>query len=273
MFWTTLIYLPQTVNKCAACTEEKLQGRLILRLFVSHINHEPLLFSLLVTLRRFWAGLHLKKALRWKLALTCTRGKRLWYLCCWASIWTPEASCPPRGRSWPDGFLLGGSLEVPVPFWSRGPRHLQADMKEAQLVKVPVHCNATLTRHRRHQRWSLCRIINPSSIHNNLFHQLYRNPRSTEMPVYAHSSARANKQSESNHAKVIATCFYKGGEILHGSAGEPKTASAKPFKSSICGFRHTSQEQGSKLWFEIKKRQDTWVQWIWLLSAALPCFP
>lgn len=77
--------------------------------------------------------------------------------------------------------------------------------------------------------------------------------------------------SESKQTKVIVTCSYKGGEIFHDSAGEPKTASAKPFKSSICGFRHTSEEQGSELWFEKKKKrsQDTWVQWIWLLSAAL----
>lgn len=135
MFWTNVIYLPHVVNKCAAqCaaqTRERLQGRLILD-FLSLI----LTVRLFVILRWFWAGLHLQKALRWKRPLTCTQGRRLWYRCCWASIWTPEASCPPQGRSWPDDSLPGGSLEVPAPFWSRGPHHLRTNMKEAQLEKV-----------------------------------------------------------------------------------------------------------------------------------------
>ncbi len=231
----------------------KAAGGINIRLFVFHINREPLLFSLIVTLRQLWAGLHLQKALRWKLALTCTQGRRLWYLCCWESIWTPEANCPPLGRSWPDGSLLGGSLEVPAPFWSRGPHHLRADMKEARLEKVPVCWNATRRRHKvmYHQRWS--KYAGPSSIYINQCCQLHRNPqwyRRLFMPI-----PQCEQTNRSNHAKVIATCFYKGGEIFHDTSQRPRTkVSSKPFKSSICGFLHTSQEQGCELWFEKKGR-------------------
>lgn len=233
----------------------KAAGGINIRLFVFHINREPLLFSLIVTLRQLWAGLHLQKALRWKLALTCTQGRRLWYLCCWASIWTPEASCPPPGRSWPDGSLLGGSLEVPAPFWSRGPHHLQGDMKEAQLEKVPVHCKATRRRHKvmYHQRWSKYAGPSPvpqfTSTSGVNFMEIHN-----DRDAYLCPFLSVSKQTEAITQRLsqhVSTKAEKSFMTPH-SAGEPKRVSGKPFKSSICGFLHTSQEQGSELWFEKK---------------------